>query len=101
MKKIISLILCVSLLASIICIPVSATEEAVSTENIEEFCEDVSEMVTEYSDSEFVTPDFIEEEQTTVNIDEELEINYCPRLIVQSNKPNCIPALSISAKSFK
>ncbi len=87
MKKIISLILCVSLLASIICIPVSATGETVSTENIEEFCEDVNEMVTEYSDSEFVTPDFIEEEQTTVNIDEELEINYCPRLIVQSDKP--------------
>ncbi len=87
MKKIISLILCVSLLASIICIPVSATEEAVSTENIEEFCEDVNELVTEYSDSEFVTPDFVEDEQTMTNTYEEIEINYCPRLIVQSDTP--------------
>ncbi len=87
MKKIISTILCISLLASIICIPVSATEDVVVSENIEEFCEDVNEMVNEYSESEFVTPEFIEEEQTTVNIDEELEMNYCPRLIVQSDKP--------------
>ena len=87
MKKIISTILCVSLLASIICIPVSATEDVVVSESIEEFCEDVNEMVTEYSDSEFVTPDFIEKEQIPENIDEEIEINYCPRLIVQSNKP--------------
>ncbi len=86
MKKIISTILCVALLASIICIPVSATEEVVS-ESIENFCEDVNEMVAEYSDSEFVTPDFIEDKQTSENIDEETEINYCPRLIVQSDKP--------------
>ena len=86
MKKIISSILCVSLLATIICIPVSATEDVVASESIEEFCEDVNEMVTEYSDSEFVTPDFIEEEQLPENTDEEIEINYCPRLIVQSDK---------------
>ena len=86
MKKIISTILCVSLLATIICVPVSAMEEVVVSESIEEFCEDVNEMVTEYSGSEFVTPDFIEEEQTTVNIDEELKINYgfksCLRLLL-------------------
>ena len=87
MKKIISSILCVSLLATIICIPVSATDEVVTSESIEEFCEDVNEMVTEYNDSEFVTPDFIEEEQTAENTDEEIEINYCPRLIVQSDEP--------------
>ena len=87
MKKIISSILCVSLLASIICIPVSATDEVVVSESIEEFCEDVNEMIKEYSDSEFVTPDFIEEEQTTENTEQEIEINYCPRLIVQSDKP--------------
>lgn len=87
MKKIISAILCFSLLASIICVPVSATEDFVASESIEEFCEDVNEMVTEYSDSEFVTPDFIEEEQIPENTDEEIEINYCPRLIVQSDKP--------------
>ena len=87
MKKIISTILCVSLLALIICIPVSATEEVVVSESIEEFCEDVNEMVTEYSDSEFVTPDFIEDKQTSENTVEEIEINYCPRLIVQSDKP--------------
>ncbi len=87
MKKIISTILCISLLSSIICIPVSAMEEVVVSESIEEFCEDVNEMINEYSDSEFVTPDFIEKEQTTENTDEEIEINYCPRLIVQSDKP--------------
>ncbi len=84
MKKIISSVLCVSLLLSMIYIPVSATEEFVATENIEEFCEDINEMVTEYSNSEFVTPEFIE--QATEYISEEIEINYCPRLIVQSDK---------------
>ncbi len=87
MKKVLSTVLCLSLLASIICIPVSATEEVVVSESIEEFCEDVNEMVNEYGDSEFVTPDFIEEEQLPENTDEEIEINYCPRLIVQSDKP--------------
>ena len=87
MKKIISCILCFSLLASIICIPVSATEDVVVSESIEEFCEDINEMISKYSDSEFVTPDFIEEEQPTVNIDKEIELNYCSRLIVQSDKP--------------
>lgn len=87
MKKTISTILSVSLLASMICIPVSATEVIVVSESIEEFCEDVNEMVTEYSDSEFVTPEFIEEEQIAENTDEEIEINYWPRLIVQSDKP--------------
>ncbi|MBE6801803.1 MAG: hypothetical protein E7530_02835 [Ruminococcaceae bacterium] len=86
MKKTISTILCISLLASIICIPVSATEEVVISESIEEFCEDVNEMVTEYSDSEFVTPEFIDE-QPSEDADENIEINYCPRLIVQSDKP--------------
>lgn len=87
MKKIISSILCVSLLTSIIYIPVSATENVVVSESIEKFCEDVNEMVTEYSDSDFVTPDFIEEDPATESASEEIEINYCPRLIVQSDEP--------------
>lgn len=87
MKKLISTILCISLLSSIICIPVSATEEVVVSENIEEFCEDVNEMVNEYGDSDFVTPDFIEEDPATESASEEIEINYCPRLIVQSDEP--------------
>ena len=87
MKKIISLILSISLLASMICIPVSATEEFVVSESIEEFCDGINEMVNEYGDSDFVTPEFIEEEQTDENTDEELEIDYLPRLIVQSDKP--------------
>lgn len=86
MKKIISAILCVSLLASIICIPVSATEDVVTSESIEEFCEGINDMVTEYSDSEFVTPDFIQEEQGIEKVEEDLELNYCSRLIVQSDK---------------
>lgn len=87
MKKIISFILSTSLLALIICIPVSATEEVVVSESVEEFCKDVNEMVNEYGDSDFVTPDFIQEEPISENTDEEIEINYCPRLIVQSNNP--------------
>lgn len=86
MKRITSSILCISLLASILGIPVSATEAVVITESIEDFCEGINEMVTEYSDSEFVTPDFIEVEPMPKNIDEEMEINYCPRLIVQADK---------------
>lgn len=86
MKKIISSILCISLLASILCVPVSATEKAIVTESIDDFCEGISEMVTEYSDSGFVTPDFIGEDQTT-KTNEEIEIKYCPRLIVQSDEP--------------
>ncbi len=87
MKKITSFILCISLLLSIICIPVYATENAVATENVEEFCEDLNEMISEYSDSEFVTPEFVEEEETAESTEEEIEINYCPRLIVQSDEP--------------
>ena len=86
MKKILSCILCFSLLASIICIPVTATEEVIDTESVEQFCDDLNKMIDEYSDSDYVTPDFIEEE-TTATVDNELEVNYCPRLIVQSDKP--------------
>lgn len=85
MKKIISSILCISLLVTIICIPVSATEEAVATENIEEFCDDLNEMVAEHSDSAFVTPDFTDEEQAEETIPEDFDVKYCPRLIVQSD----------------
>ena len=86
MKKVLSCILCFSLLASIICIPVTATEEVIDTESVEQFCDDLNQMIDEYSDSDYVTPDFIEEE-TTATVDNELEVNYCPRLIVQSDKP--------------
>lgn len=85
MKKVISSILCISFLASIICIPVSAAEDVVVSESIEEFCEDVNEMINEYGGSEFVTPDFALEEPLTDTTDEEIEIKYCPRLIVQSD----------------
>lgn len=87
MKKTVSYILCISLLASMICIPVSAIEEVVVSESIEEFCEGINEMVNEYSDSEFVTPYFIQEEQVIEKVEEDLELNYCSRLIVQSDKP--------------
>ncbi len=87
MKKIISTILCVSLLASIICVPVSATEEFVATENVEEFCEDVTALVGEYSDAEYITPEesVLEAEETAEVSD--WDINYCSRLIVQSDEP--------------
>lgn len=87
MKKILSCILCFALLASIIYIPVTANEELVDTESVEQFCNDLNKMIDEYSDSDYVTPDFIEEEQVSIIVDNELETNYCPRLIVQSDKP--------------
>ena len=87
MKKILSCILCFSLLASIICIPVTATEEVIDTESVEHFCDNLNKMIDEYSDSDYVTPDFVEEEQAIETVDNELDINYCPRLIVQSDKP--------------
>ena len=87
MKKVISCILCLSLFVTITFIPITATEEVVVTENVEKFCDDLNQMIDEYSDSDYVTPDFVEEKQTTVAVDNELEINYLSRLIVQSNKP--------------
>jgi len=87
MKKIISTILCVSLLSSIICVPVSATEDVIVTENTEEFCEDVTALVEKYDDAEYITPDesVLEAEEAAEVSD--WDINYCSRLIVQSNKP--------------
>ena len=87
MKKIISTILCISLITSIICVPVSATEEVVATENVEEFCEDVTGLVEEYGDAEYITP-----EESVLEAEEAAEvsdwdINYCSRLIVQSDEP--------------
>lgn len=86
MKKIISILLSFILLLSIV--PFSVTtnaEEVIDTESVEQFCDDLNKMIDEYSDSDYVTPDFIEEE-TTATVDNELDINYCPRLIVQSDK---------------
>lgn len=87
MKKIISAILCFSLLASIICIPVSATEDVIVTENTEEFCEDVTALVEKYDDAEYITPEeSVLEAEEAANVSE-WDINYCSRLIVQSDKP--------------
>ncbi|MGN1316790.1 MAG: S8 family serine peptidase [Acutalibacteraceae bacterium] len=125
--KILSFILSVTMLFCIFpsATPVSALTEKTVTENVENFCDDLNEMVAEYSDLDFVTPDFAEENpatenfvadnavgfstysnvtpevsgnaeldthktweaQSVENIDEVLDIKYCPRLIVQSNKP--------------
>lgn len=87
MKKILSCILCFTLLVSIIYIPVTATKEVVATENVEQFCDDLNKMIDEYSDSDYVTPEFVEEEQVSVIVDDEVEVNYHPRLIVQSDNP--------------
>ena len=49
MKKIISTILCISLLSSIICIPVSATDEIYLNANesitLDEFSDELNEMI--------------------------------------------------------
>ena len=103
MKKIISTILCVSLLVSIIYIPVSATEEVVESECINEFVSEVTEIISEYdSNKEFVvsssenttapisdptiwTPNCenIESDETTE--DTTLNFQTC-RLVVQQEK---------------
>lgn len=87
MKKIISCILCLSLFVTITFIPVTATEEVVDTEDVEQFCDDLNQMIDEYSDSDYVTPEFVEKEQVSIIVDNELEVKYCPRLIIQSDKP--------------
>ncbi len=85
MKKLISLIICLSLFISLTYIPVCATNEVAETENIEEFCDDINDMITEYADSEFVTPDFVEEQLAELD-ESENEVKYLSRLIVQSNE---------------
>lgn len=87
MKKIISFVLCVSLFVSIFCVPVSATEDVIVTENTEEFCEDVTALVEKYDDAEYITPDeSVLEAEEAADVSE-WDINYCSRLIVQSDEP--------------
>lgn len=88
MKKIISILLSFIYLFSVV--PVSVTtnaEEIVVTGSVDQFCDDLNKMIDEYSDSDYVTPEFVEEEQVSVIVDDEVEVNYHPRLIVQSDKP--------------
>lgn len=98
MKKIISSILCISLLASIICVPVSATTDIVVTNNyanetekqiaLDDFSEDLVAMIEENSD---LYENAVESEsEETVAVYEENEYTYndfatC-RLIVRSYK---------------
>lgn len=85
MKKIISCILSVSLLASIICLPVSAVDGVSISEEqlLSNFVEDVASMCQEYA--------FLEENETENNIvvasddDDTLDFSSC-RLVVKSDK---------------
>lgn len=96
MKKIISLILCFSLIFSIFNISAYAIEEVANTEDVEGFCEELTEMVNDYADSEFVTPDSSVIEEITDDLYEETEINFCSRLIVQSdNRINTYNAIDV------
>ncbi|MBR2876198.1 MAG: S8 family serine peptidase, partial [Clostridia bacterium] len=96
MKKIICLILSFILLLSAINISVFATENTMQTEDVEDFCEGLTEMVNDYADSGFVTPDSSVIEETTAELGEETEINFCSRLIVQSdNKINTYNAIDV------
>ena len=92
MKKTISFILCVSLLASIICLPVSATDgiylNANESISLDEFSNELNEMIVENSD---LYENAVESEsEETVAVYEENEYTYndfatC-RLIVRSYK---------------
>ncbi len=102
MKKIISFILCVSLLASILCIPVSATEKNTKKTDISGFINGINELTKKYdADKDFeVTSDNIQSKSISDDaslyysassvsenetIDEpELDFQTC-RLIVQSD----------------
>ena len=48
MKKIISAILCISLLVSILCVPVSATEENTKKKDISGFINGINELTKKY-----------------------------------------------------
>ncbi len=96
MKKIISLILTFTLFFSIFNISVYAVENTTNEEDVEDFCEELTEMVNDYADSEFVTPDSSVIEETTAELGEETEINFCSRLIVQSdNRINTYNAIDV------
>lgn len=87
MKKIISTILCISLLVSVICIPVTATEEKSVMEKVEDFCNDLTDLVEEYGDADYITPEeAVLEAEETYGV-EDMDIKYCSRLIVQTDKP--------------
>ena len=102
MKKIISAILCVSLLASIICIPVSATSKGTESSDISGFINGINELTQKYdADKDFevtseniVSENFSEDahlyysassvsENETID-EPELDFQTC-RLIVQSD----------------
>ncbi len=84
MKKTLSLILTISLILSSLVISASAVNSINETEEINEFNEDLSEIVTDYGTSDFITPsNFVESTQEN---ESDLEIKYCKRLIVQSDK---------------
>ena len=102
MKKIISAILCISLLVSILCVPVSATTEEKRSSDISGFINGINELTQKYdADKDFeVTSDNIQSESisddaslyysaSSVSENEtrdepELDFQTC-RLIVQSN----------------
>ncbi len=86
MKKIISLALSFTLILSIFNISVYAVEDTTSKDDIEGFCEELTEMVNDYEDSEFITPEVSVAKETEELLGEETEINFCSRLIVQSNE---------------
>ncbi len=96
MKTIISITLTISLILSTYTLSVSAVEKQTETDEIERFTEELSEMINDYGNSDFITPstsveteeiiseaavDESDEENTT----EDLDIKYLNRLIVQTD----------------
>ena len=87
MKRLLSCILCISLIMSVIIVPVGATDAVVFKENAKEFCSDMIDLISEYGDTEYITPDkSVLESEADYGV-ENSDINYCSRLIVQSDKP--------------
>ncbi len=97
MKKIISITLTISLILSTFSISVSAVEKQTETDEIERFTEELSEMINDYGNSDFITPSISVETDEVIseaavdesdeeNTTEDLDIKYLNRLIVQSNE---------------
>ncbi|MBO5066212.1 MAG: S8 family serine peptidase [Clostridia bacterium] len=90
MKKIISTILCISLLSSIICIPVSAISKGTESSNISGFINGINELTKKYdADKDFeVTPENISSE----NFSEEAPTYYSASS-VSENETDDVPEL--------
>ena len=94
MKKILSCVLCISLLVSIICIPVSATTEEIGSSDINGFINGINELTQKYdADKDFeITSENIPSE----NISDEATMYYSASS-VSENETDDVPELDFQS----